>query len=61
MARLTHNKRLDAALRLIRGSFQYEQEQATLTPEHVAGTFLGLVGQLECSSQITRHPTSRLP
>ncbi len=53
MARLTYDRHLDAALRLIQGSFHHYQEQSKLTQEEVAGTFLGLVGQLACSSQLT--------
>jgi hypothetical protein len=53
MARLRRDRHLDAALRLIQGSFRYQQEQGKLTQEEVAGTFLGLVGQLACSSQLT--------
>lgn len=33
--------------------FQYSQEQGGLTDAEIAGTFLGLPGQLECSSQLT--------
>lgn len=53
MASLTRDPHLDATLRLIAGSFQHYQEQGKLTQEEVAGTFLGLVGQLACSSQFT--------
>ena len=50
---LSYDLHLDGALELILSSLQYEQEQETLNSENIAGTFLGLLGQLECSSQIT--------
>ncbi|HLW00108.1 MAG TPA: hypothetical protein VKT82_15675 [Ktedonobacterales bacterium] len=34
-------------------AFSIREEQGRLTDAEVAGTFLGLVGQLECSSQLT--------
>src|SRR5215469_14694467 len=61
MARLAHDYHLDAALRLILSSFQYAQEQGRLTDTEIAGTFLGLLGQLECSSQLTPARAAPLP
>jgi hypothetical protein len=51
--RLTRDQHLDAALELILSSFRHEQEQGKFNRESVASTFVGLVGQLECSSQLT--------
>lgn len=51
--RLTRDRHLDAALELILSGFRHDQEQRKLNQESVASTFVGLVGQLECSSQLT--------
>lgn len=53
MARLTRDRHIDAMLKLIAGSFRSYQEQGKFTQQEVASTFLGLVGQLECSLQLT--------
>ncbi len=53
MTSFTRDRRLDATLQLILASFSTYQQEGVLSDDQIAGTFLGLIGQLQWSSQLT--------